>query len=294
MSNPGETQPPPNMPHVTPRLPTFISTDPELWFLQIDSFLPGALSEQERYSHIMAALPHTTVQRIRDAFPLFTASTTPYTLLKQTLIARLAPSQEDRLHQLLANESLGDRLPTEMMTRMLALIGSNPTTREVSIIKQLFMKKLPQEIQAVLAIVDPNLPLQTLAEAADRVIKLKAPTISAVIPASRPPSPTHAPSTSFSRLPDHSSQSLEHRMSALEVQMANMARDLKTLVASTAYSTHPRNQIQRRNSSRGRSPSPGRRTFPNGNCYYHHTYGEQANKCSQPCKWTENCQASLR
>ena len=69
----------------------------------------------------------------------------PYTKLKAELIRRTSVSEQNRLNKLLISEELGDRTPSQLLSRMQQLLGEKQL--EPSILKQLFVQRLPMNVQ---------------------------------------------------------------------------------------------------------------------------------------------------
>lgn len=277
----------------TSRLPPFQSEDPELWFLQVEPIFLNGATEKEKYSHLMAALPFAIVQRVRDVLVTLSTSETPYTSLKQLLLQRLAPSQEAKLEQLLQGEQLGDRRPSELLVSMLALLGATPSAREEVMVRHLFIKKMPSSTQEILVSLDPALALTDVAATADRIQRVHSPQVSS-ISAPSPPQPTFSLPPPIGAIPPGHLTATDVRLSLLERCLADLTMEVRGLAAAIQSGSHhhSRSASGRRNSFRRGSPSPGRRSFPNGHCYYHHTFGDKAQKCSPPCAFQGNRQAS--
>ncbi|CAN7938698.1 unnamed protein product [Ixodes hexagonus] len=110
------------------------------------------------------------------------------------------------------------------------------------------------------------MPLDKLANLADRVAEYSAPTISATSRRS------HQDASPPSRPTDNN---LETRLSRLEQAI----QDLR-------LSSHPRGTSRRR--SRSRQSSPAAVSSNASFCWYHQTFGPEARKCLQPCTWQGN------
>ncbi len=148
------------------------------------------------------------------------------------------------------------------------------TADDNSFLRELFLQRLPSHVRMVLASADATTELGKLAEMADKVMEVTAPSVAAI--QEKPPKP---PTTQHATLP------------ASEVkQLREEVARLTSLVESLA--THS----CRRSSSRfrRRSPSPAAPTnkSPGTLCWYHRKFGKEAKKCHDPCMWASNPEAS--
>ncbi len=101
----------------------------------------------------------------------------PYTTLKEQLTKRTSLSEQRRLQQLFTGEELGDRKPTQLLRRMQQLLGDRPGV-DPTFLKELFLQRLPQSVRMVLASTPEGTTLSALAEMADKIIEVAAPTAS--------------------------------------------------------------------------------------------------------------------
>ncbi|XP_071854547.1 uncharacterized protein [Apostichopus japonicus] len=130
---------------------------------------------------------------------------------------------------------------------------------EESILKQLFLQRLPTNVQLVLASSSDDVKLEQLAELADKILEVAIPTVNAVATTTPEVSNIHR---------------LEQQVERLSRQLEDLSRRLN------------RQQSGSRSSSRKRKDSPA----ASEKCWYHRTYGDRAQKCRQPC--SENTEAS--
>ncbi|XP_037507422.1 uncharacterized protein LOC119383391 [Rhipicephalus sanguineus] len=236
------------------RLPAFWTTDPQLWFLQVESQFTARriATEITKYHHVVASLPPTIAREIRDllvAPPAENACTT----LKQLLISRLTPSEPQRLQQLLHDTELGDRTPSQLLRHMRQLLhtaGATTTEADSRLLRELFLQRLPVNVRMVLASAADK-RLSQLAELADSVLAVAPPSVAAL----QPDIVGRAPTT------------------ALHDIREQISRLADTVAAMQARSTPEERQ----------RPAAQQRT-----CWYHRKHGNAASKCIPPCDYAGN------
>ncbi|XP_050547189.1 uncharacterized protein LOC126908902 [Daktulosphaira vitifoliae] len=169
-------------------------------------------------------------------------------------ITRLSISEEQRVRQLINEEELGDRKPSQFLRHLRSLAGT--TTLQDNILRQLWLRRLPSHAQAILT-AQSELPLDKVAELADKIVEVQ-------------PAPSqfvHAVATTNNK------KELDV-LAAIEA----LAKQVSELCAKRPQ----------RSRSRSRNRSNVELTNGKGWCWYHSTYGEKAAKCKAPCKYQEN------
>ncbi|KAG0429938.1 hypothetical protein HPB47_023147 [Ixodes persulcatus] len=108
------------------KLPPFLTSDPELCFIQVKSQLASRRITEDltTYHHVVSGLPPATACEIRD---LSFAPPAEDAMLKKTLIRRVASSKPQRFQQLLRETELGDRTPSQLRRQMQQLLGTKAT-----------------------------------------------------------------------------------------------------------------------------------------------------------------------
>ncbi|XP_064456872.1 uncharacterized protein LOC135367501 [Ornithodoros turicata] len=278
----------PSSPHVTAvavKLPPFWDRNPAIWFAQAEAqfHLSGITSQTTRFYNVISALSPTAAEEVHD---LITSPPPehPYDRLKAALLKRTSTSDRERLRQLLSAEELGDRRPTQLLRRMKQLLGDDVSAAGDRFQHQLFMQRLPTNVQMVLATAS-NLPLDELASLADAVMEVASPHQVSVL--ERPAALQNATPPPQA---DHRSP-----LSPPDIQvMAQQISHLTQLVASLV--TRPRSPSPRRPRHRRGPPSErrsrSRSDSSGGLCWYHRRFGANANHCLLPCTWTGNPPAS--
>ncbi|KAG0444949.1 hypothetical protein HPB47_013189 [Ixodes persulcatus] len=160
---------------VAVRLPPYLNENPRVWFLQDESqfYLSGVTSQESKYQHVVSALSLAAADEVYDilAQPSATAS---YDQLKAALLQKTEASDRSPLQELLSAEELGDRCPSQQLRRMTQLLGDYANTIGDALLRELFIQRLPTNVQMVLATATA-LDLTGLAALADAVIEVATP-----------------------------------------------------------------------------------------------------------------------
>ena len=245
------------------KIPPFWTADPQIWFVQVEAqFAAKSITAQRTmYQHIVASLTPEIATEIRDLL-LKPPEERPYDVLKQKLIERTAASEQRRLQQLFTAEDLGDRKPTQLLRRMQQLLGEKATTTDGSIIKELFMQRLPTNVRMVLAAASEKSSLDELATLADKIVEVALPSIATV------------------SVTSSTTSEVEH----LRAENASLRKQISALQTTTG---------PRRRRSRSRNQGRTRRSPSQpGICWYHRRFGDAARNCTLPCTKAENRKAS--
>ncbi|XP_063951644.1 uncharacterized protein LOC135153207 [Lytechinus pictus] len=161
------------------KFPPYWPGDPGLWFAQVEAqFLTRSITRQDtKFAHVISSLQSEVAQEVMD-FIIDPPAQDRYDKLRQ----RTGVSEQKRIHQLLTAEELGDRKPTQLLRRMKQLLGDS--TLEDSILKQLFLQRLPNNVRIILASSSDAVPIEQLAELADKILEVAVPShhVSAVLP----------------------------------------------------------------------------------------------------------------
>ena len=153
----------------TVKLPDFWQHNPRPWFQHIEAQfqLRGINRDVTKYFHVVAALDASTTARammLLEAPP----AAGKYEALKTFLLKLFELSELEKADRLLSLNGLGDSRPSEMMEKMLAVLGSADPS---FLFTHIFLRQLPVPVRTALA----SSPLaaskdyRTLAAEADRV-----------------------------------------------------------------------------------------------------------------------------
>lgn len=248
------------------KLPVFLKADPELWFAAAETRFRthSVRAEMRKFELCIDSLPPEILMDVRDLV-LQPPATEPYATLKKELLQRTSDSQQRRLQQLLTQEELGDRKPSQLLRRMQQLAGDQAAAN-ASIIKELFLQRLPHQIRLVLASSEQQLSVEALAKMADSMVDI----------------------TAFHGINAASSQSQPNSdIATLRQQLDSLSRQLASLQAAIRPRSRSRSRRVSRDRTVSQSPSRTQGSAPDrpATCYYHARFGSRARKCKAPCSF---------
>ena len=240
-------------------LPEFFIADPALWFVKAEAMFQAkrVKSDLTRYTYIVEHIPMTVATQVRELL-INPPETDAYNKLKEAILKRCGPSEPAMLRSLLGNVHLNGRLPSQLLRYMQSLLGNKHMDDEI--MRQLWLDKLPAHIIPSLAIA-MNQPLAEQANLADRVMEMQR--------------TSYTPFPTASTSPDMSAvlQKISETLAVLAIR-----RD------STPHRGRSGRSSSRRRKSFSRSHSSSR---VSGVCWYHHTFGDAARRCTPPCSFKE-------
>ncbi|BHF74562.1 hypothetical protein SprV_0501764800 [Sparganum proliferum] len=210
-------------------LPEFWQHAPELYFIRIESAFYSAniTKELAKYHKLVEVLPASVISQVQSLLANPPADA-PYSTLKAEILRLNSVSDRQRYHQLIKEESLGDRKPSDLLRRMRSLLGDMQV--DDKFVKEMFLERLPADVQTILASGSQDLTVSQLAEMADRMIEVQ-----------RFQSPSVAQISSSSSVNDQ----LVKQVAAMADEMASLKIQLARLTSS-------------RSCSRRRSPEAGK------------------------------------
>ncbi|CAB0042206.1 unnamed protein product [Trichogramma brassicae] len=219
--------------------------------------LSDITSEVTKFHYVVSQLDALIALEVEDVItsPL---AVTPYTFLRAKLIERLSASEEQRVRQLISEEELGYRKPSQFLWHLRSLARN--TIVQDNLLRQLWLQRLPSRVRAILAS-QAELALDKLADLADKIIEVSPgiPSLSA-----------HAAST----------------MRISEDPLLRAIKDLQEKVVE--LSSRLKNSIHRKKSSSRDSSKKSDKSW----CWYHVRYRGKAKRCNSPCKYPENSSSS--
>lgn len=166
-SGTNETSTPLSLDRVALKIPPFWQDEPTLWFAQVESqlSLAGITNDTTKFHYVVANLDYKVAQVVRDLI-ITPPANEKFETLRKELVRRLSTSQEKRIQQLLQQEEIGDRRPSEFLRHLRSLV-TEPTLPE-AFLRTLWVSRLPQQTQAILSTQDDT-PLDKLSQLADKL-----------------------------------------------------------------------------------------------------------------------------
>jgi len=184
----------------------------------------------------------------------------PYTTLKTELVRRLSSSRDQRVRQLLTQEEMGDRKPSQFLSHLNSLAPDVPD----DFLRSIWSSRLPPHIQTILAgQAEGN--LDAASQLADRIAE--------VVP-----------------LPNTASIAQEPDNASLLQKIKDLSREVAAL--SSGHIRH-RSRSRDKRTDTG-VPSPTHRPTVRGYCRYHRRFRDKACKCTPPCSFQQQGNGSDR
>lgn len=241
---------------VSPKLAPFWLDRPAAWFAHIEAqfALSQITVDETKYNYVVAQIDSRLANEVEDLVVSPPPKGKRYEWIKEEMIRRFSISEAQRVRQLISGEEIGDRKPTQFLRHLRSLAGKNLS--DDKILRELWLQRLPVNIQAILAI-QSDLALDKVAEIADKIIEVSPISINAV-KSEEPP---------FS-------------LAAITSQLQDLSNQVAALSAQQKSREYSRTQPK----PRSRSSTPESRRF----CWYHYRFGIKAKKCVEPCSWTSS------
>ena len=177
------------------KLPTFWSSDPELWFFQVEAVFenrhPKVTVDGTKFNHVMAALPQEVLNACRQIIRLPPATADKYDRLKAALTDNYGKTESQRHAELIefaANkEPILDIKPTALLMHITNLSGSSYVAME----RAIFLNRLPSEVRTILsssqAVTNTDLAKEANVVLAEFLLAKKQKASAAVSSVSSPP-----------------------------------------------------------------------------------------------------------
>lgn len=271
-------------------MPKIVRDNIELWFLQLDHWFTvnRITSDSTRFSTVVAALDASLLQQIYEVVrnpPALPAS--KYDAVKNAVIRNFTESEQRRAQQFVSGLQLGDKKPSHLLNDLRRIGGEG---QDEKLLKVLWLNRLPIQVQTCLAAVTQ--PLNALSELADSVMEtfrvgVSSDNINAVQMCASTSSNVAAASTSNIATNNAAKSSDSDTLVKLSIQVANLAKQLAKMQNGQNQNVQ-RGRSGARSSSANRTrsgtPAPhnGNSDEDDGRCWYHQTYGSDAQKCREP------------
>ncbi|XP_014779219.1 uncharacterized protein LOC106875535 [Octopus bimaculoides] len=128
-------------------LPTFIG-DTDIYFAQLEAYFQTYdISPSKRLKLLYCNLPPSLTKVSKDLLTSPKDDAT-YDEVKNKILHRTTRSATSRFNELMADEQLGDRTPTEFLTLLRDLSGEST---DAPLLRKIFFSRLPLHVQTILA-----------------------------------------------------------------------------------------------------------------------------------------------
>lgn len=242
------------------KVPPFWPERPEIWFAQVEAQfgIAGITTDASKFNTIVAAIESNVLAQIADAI-LLPPETGKYEYLKRCIVERFCDSEAKKIQKLLSDIDLGDRKPSQLLNELSSLAKDRVSG---DFLKTLWLQRLPPHVRAILQTSEVELP--ALAKLADKILEVSD--FKQICAAN---------TTSVRQVADDTD--ISQRITRIEKRLEQIASKPK----------------QRNRSSSRRADTSGRSVKPvNASndvvCWYHHKFGDNAQKCRSPCKYPKH------
>ncbi|BHF84036.1 hypothetical protein SprV_0902718600 [Sparganum proliferum] len=211
-------------------LPEFWQHAPELYFIRIESafYSANVTKELAKYHKLVEVFSASVISQVQSLLANPPADA-PYSALKAEILRLSSVSDRQRYHQLIKEESLGDRKPSDLLRRMRSLLEDMQV--DDKFVKEIFLERLPADVQMILASGSQDLTVSQLTEMADQMIEVQ-----------RFQSPSVAQISSSSSVNDQ----LVKQVSAMADEMASLKIQLARLTSSRSCSPETGKPVSQR------------------------------------------------
>lgn len=255
-----------NVSRVSIKVPPFWHESPEIWFAQVEAQfgITGTTTDLSKFNTVLAAIESRILTQVSQAV-LNPPANDKYKNLKEQILKVYTDSEHKKMSKLLSDMPLGDRKPSQVLNEMRRLGGANITE---GFLKTLWLQNLPEQTRAIISASDGD--LTTLAALADKVVEVsKAGRVNNVV------NPLQC-----SNQQSETNTSLERKIDALTRAIQALTGDNLKNSRSRSRST---TRFQHRN-SRGSTPATPSTKKEHDICWYHRTFGDKSDKCTEPIK----------
>lgn len=249
--------------------------NPSVWFNILEQLfqMSSITTESTKYSHALSALDPRLHNTFADLI-LRDKGDNPYTTFRDEVTRVLGDSKKAKINNILHGLSLGDKKPSQLLSEFKLNAGSDFADKTI---QQLWMSRLPQQVQMVLTPFENDVNLSTLAERADAVYETMSHSRINAIDGISP----QVQSTISAAKQTVNIESLLDRF------RNSIIGEVKQLIgASNSQSANARSRSpasSNQHGTRSRSSSKRRLNSKYTTCYYHYKFGDKAQKCVEGC-----------
>lgn len=260
--------------------------NPNVWFniLEQQFKIAGIKLEDTMYAHAVSALDSRLHNTFADMI-LREKGKQPYTIFKNEVLRALGESESARVNNVLHGLSLGDKKPSQLLNEFRLNAGN---TFSENALQQLWLKRLPQQIQIILSTFANDVSLTVLAERADKMLEVMGQAQLGAINQATPSKSVSIPASQNLTFLNPQISTNPNSYSDLDAKFdqfrTQILSKISSIYRSGARSTS-NSQGGARQSSRSRSRKRCNPKFEE--CFYHYKYKDKARNCLEGCKHFE-------
>lgn len=246
------------------KIPPFWIQDPELWFHHVETVFKryNITRSLTKFQIIISKIQIDILVPARDIIKC--PGDRPYEKIKSRLVTTYLESETKRIQKLLEGKHLSNKKPSQILALLIKLAGYVTAS---GVVKKLWMKLLPQNIQSILITTGLE-DINKLAEFADKLQE--------ALPSER----IRVISKRSHSYPEEDYDIDERSAASLEAKIVDLSRQIALMSSEMKY-----------NRNRNCNYKTGRGLQINNNsncmCYYHFKFKEKARKCATPCSWVQ-------
>lgn len=263
--------------------PEYCRREPQFFFAQAERIfhVNGIADENQKFTSIITAIPQNILLEVSHLI-YNPDSSRPYSKLKNALIQANAVSDVQKITNLLENEQMGDRKPTSFLRHIKSFFGINAPAVEQTVIRPLFLSRLPKSIAHIVAMLDDSESLDSIAEKADRIYDTYGPTRDTI-------SGIRTPAFSSSNSEFKDTGLLFKELSSIKEELRSLRVTQEVILneLSDIKKLDKTNPVSPKKSGPFQAPKNSDSAWNSNLCYYHARFGPSASKCVSPCSWVK-------
>lgn len=142
-------------------IPEFITSDPALWFIQLNATFDGRTSTASKTRKLISKLPQCVLPQVADLLD----DEASFDNIKERLLTLYGRSREAKINSLLDGVRMGDEKPSMLLRKIQYLAGKADSAEYI---KQIWLRALPPHFRTQLALSTAT-DLNGLASDADKL-----------------------------------------------------------------------------------------------------------------------------
>lgn len=151
------------------KVPPFIPRKPHLWFVQLEAqfSIAGITADLTKFCYAVSSLDPKYAEEMVDVI-MNPPANDKYAEFKEKLCDRFSKLECSKMKQLLETVEMGDRSPSQFLRHMKSL--ANATIPD-EFVREMWISRLPANIQDILATQDEETDVEIVAKLADKVFE---------------------------------------------------------------------------------------------------------------------------